>query len=527
MSVKWLLLVLLAWLLCSCSLSESVLDGGANMRKNALSIQAWTARKSDFWTMPKQIRKKDIMEAIAQYLQQDYEMVDAPTSGTINLTGLTIASKKALVIWRDAPTGTLMVNVANTLNDSVGALTSVVILGIQLDSNNQPENPSFLSTPIDIEFTGAAEPGLNYLKKLTLRFLNVNITFNTGIGVRGMYAHDNLITFGSGTKAFYDSEFKRNHINITTSSLIDINAWSADIEFDDNYVHNSTGTFSLGTYVGGATGNYYTHISNSVFKDIADLQIHGNEGGGFVGKVSIRNILIDTCGGNWADSYSDDINYIFFKDAVTGFGVDNKNVLIPWTGDFFNGSFFSGHDVLDIDAVEYTINYSLLEAFFWDSRQSIRKKLATITRNSFEHEFQENVEVGLEHKNTGDEYYRLIHETEMEEVLVNDPAGPMYIKNLTIYNNAGAEYDYRNDQSFLIIARDSSDNVAVFGFINERLYETVFTDVWNNVQYEIEFCFSGKRMPENTKLRNVNTDDNSPISGSLDTQDMTSAVIIR
>jgi hypothetical protein len=34
-------------------------------------------------------------------------------------------------------------------------------------------------------------------------------------------------------------------------------------------------------------------------------------------------------------------------------------------------------------------------------------------------------------------------------------------------------------------------------------------------------------MLENTKLRNVNTDDNSPISGSLDTQDMTSAVIIR
>jgi hypothetical protein len=497
------------------------------MRKNALSIQAWTAKKSDFWTVQKQIRVKDIMLAIAQYLQNDYEIVNAPTTGVIDLTGLTIASKKALVIWRDALTGPVTINVVKTLNDSVGALTSVVILGIQLDSNNRPENPSFLNTAIDIQLTGAAEPGLNYLKKLTLRYLKANITFITDIGVKGIYLYDNSVVFGSGTKAFYDSEFKRNILNITTGSLIDINAWSADIEFEDNYVHNGAGIFSLGTYVGGATGNYYTRIANCVFKDIVNLQIHGNEGFGYIGKVAISNILIENCSGNWADSYSDDINYIYFKDAVSGFGVDNKNILIPWTGDYFNGSFFSGHDVLDVTGIKNTNNYSLLEAYFWDSRQSIRKSLATITRNGFEHEFQENVEVGLEHKNTGDEYYRLIHETEMEEVLVNDSAGPMYIKNLTIYENGGTEYDYRNDQSFLIIARDSSDNVAVFGFINERLYETVFTDVWNNVQYEIEFCFSGKRMLENTKLRNVNTDDNSPISGSLDTQDMTSAVIIR
>lgn len=529
MFVKWLLLCVLAWLLSCCSVLESVPEGGCNVRKNALSVMAWTAKKSDFWTTTIMSRKAQIEKKLSDLITAGYTLVNGPTSGFIDLTAQTSSSHKYVVIWRSVPSGVVTIDIAKTMTDTGGNIITnggdVVVLGILLNSFNQVID-SYLDL---ILFQGSYSQ--DFQKKLTFSYLSIIKNSSSAREFININFINDTYINSAGFDTLTDPYMEWCQILNTGSGDITIGIDGSDVTLKNVLVdyQGSTGGFVL-------SGN---EDPRTLYLDNVRVQncISGSSKIGFsiysgpsptsvmymeLNNVFFKNSKLET-NSKWTANVGK--NLVFINGLTINFGTILNLVFY----DINDNQYELGNcDVLDIDAIETTNNYSLLEAVFWDSRASIRKRLATITRNGFETDFQENVEIGLEHKNTGDEYYRNIQELEMIDDLINHPSGPLVIKNLSFYDNTGTTLiDYRNDLSFLIIARDSSGNPAVFGYHDERLYPTVYTDVWNGVDYEVEFCFSMKRMPENTKLRNVNFDDNSPISGSLDCQDMTSAVIIR
>jgi hypothetical protein len=93
------------------------------------------------------------------------------------------------------------------------------------------------------------------------------------------------------------------------------------------------------------------------------------------------------------------------------------------------------------------------------------------------------------------------------------------IKNLKLYDTGLAEYDYKSNDNFIIIANNVSKGNAVFCFYNNKVKGTVFSDWFLDTSYTITDCIILMEVSEINDLQNlVNSETlaDSPLSnGSI------------
>ncbi len=520
-------------LLFSCAISEPATapesgKGETNMLTNTFSVEAKNLYIPDVWTIQKQIRRIDIIRVIAEYLQQGYEIVDAPsTAATIDLTSYTISSKKALVVWRDAPSGYITVDVTHTMNDSTGPLDQVVILGVQLDAYNQPENPSFYSTPISIYLTGDAV-GLNYGGKLTFKYMNMYLASSvTYYKFRGVNFNDNLILIHAAYLTFYSCNFYGNKITLyNTTGEVLIYSWYSDIEILDNhFTHINAYQQSLG--IKSANG-YKVTLKNDYFYGIG-------LGSGRVGLesfstssdiVNMTNVLLEDCRGGYGNCYSDAINYIFVKNSSLTSGVTHKNVLVQWTGDISQGQIFTGKNVLDTDIITDDTDNLPMDARITPDIDNIDGTTSYVKRMYYSLQFQPEYEMDRELKYFDKLSLFRIKRTELMDIFVNDTNGARKIKNLQFLEYDGATlYTFRDDENFMLHATASGVE-AWFAWYKGQLRTTSLGDVWPDTVYTIDYVFQLWKPPARFSWQNAMPYSNSGINANGQFQEMTSIFVI-
>lgn len=98
------------------------------------------------------------------------------------------------------------------------------------------------------------------------------------------------------------------------------------------------------------------------------------------------------------------------------------------------------------------------------------------------------------------------------------------IKDGILYNNDGATvYSYNNDENFIIIAANGSDN-QVFLWYNGELYKTIWSDPMPGTSYTILNIYQFWKMEAPVRVRNVYDTDDSPLEGSITMNNMDNEV---
>jgi hypothetical protein len=124
-------------------------------------------------------------------------------------------------------------------------------------------------------------------------------------------------------------------------------------------------------------------------------------------------------------------------------------------------------------------------------------------------------------KRFGDGWIFAVQREDFEYELVT---AQKYIKNFKLYNEPGCttEYDYQNDENFLILGVDAQSNKAALCWFGNMLYSTILSGCADNTVYTVTHCFQIWTPETRQNLANIFKDHttrrgvtNSPMSGEV------------
>jgi len=474
-------------------------------------LTAWNVRKNDVWTRSKLCSLNDVKIRFSKLIRDGYEIVEAPTSGTIDLTSYSNSEHKYLLIWKDIePTGTITVDESKTLYDSGGSIISnggnVVIFGVKINSVNQVKK--YL---LEINFD--VTDGDDYSHVLHIEYAKINIVVSLNKILNQIDFNFSILTGGPDAYA--------NFPDIVNSNMNNVDCYN--VNYGSSGVPTLLNQCRIIETIGGKhlDINMLGTLQNCVLKNetTAFFQLFGT--------IATKNTMLHI-GGFILDFDSDDKNNILYANNANFYPIASgyKDVILENTNKT-DSEILNRRDSLDTAALQNVSNYKTLAATVVQERRSFRGTLGRIKRQYYNVRFEQDKLVDPGFKYFDDDDLLIVKREEEEAVLISDSGGPRKIKSLTFYENDGAtEYNYRNDENFLIIADDGAGIKAVFAWYKGALRPTVFSDVWDDTVYTIETVFQIWRPPSDISIRNMWMTNDGPLSGNVLYKDLTSVVVI-
>lgn len=134
-------------------------------------------------------------------------------------------------------------------------------------------------------------------------------------------------------------------------------------------------------------------------------------------------------------------------------------------------------------------------------------------------------------KRFGDGWIFAVQREDFEYELVT---GLKYVRNFKLYNESGCttEYDYQNDENFLILGEDDQGNQAVLCWFGNMLYPTILSGCADNTTYTVTHCFQIWTPETRQNLVNTFKDHttrrgatDSPMSGEIRFNNMDNEIL--
>jgi hypothetical protein len=150
--------------------------------------------------------------------------------------------------------------------------------------------------------------------------------------------------------------------------------------------------------------------------------------------------------------------------------------------------------------------------------------LGTIRRQFYKIDFIENHQFNDDLKNFDDNDIFIVNRADLSAYLLTT-LGIGSVLGLRFYQGSGSTLAApRIDETFLIQIINGS-NIHYIAWHQGELKKTIYSDYWDETRYTIGAIFQIWENPAEVDYSNLWNQTNSPISGSIQVQDITSKVI--
>lgn len=403
-----------------------------------------------------------IEKTFFDYVQSGYTLYDVTASS--GYAGLSTVSTGNVLCYYTATPSTAYQTVSSS---AVGIHDNVIITGI-LYSSGVITNYN-LDTYLEL---GSSATNGDFDDKLYLYGLNLYRENNTK--PTDSFNINNCTIKESGTNTAGAPMFL---------SLVNINN---SVFYDELYVSNTT-NYSINNCEFIAN-NSTSKISFEKPGNINNVSINGYNSVKFSSSLNTDNNIYvsDTTSflilGN--------IKTVFINNTIGFFSTARTAQFKPSSTD--KQQFVFGVPSINWDLVDFTDFQEVDADYKTEYVIDNTKFFNTGTRTNYSMTFYGNNPIPDEVKKFSQDQYFFVQREDIETDLASS-SGVKSIYNYNFYNTtaASSEYDYSNDENFLIKCYRASDTsqVATFAYFNNQLYPTVFSDVWDDNVYIIENCF--------------------------------------
>jgi hypothetical protein len=187
--------------------------------------------------------------------------------------------------------------------------------------------------------------------------------------------------------------------------------------------------------------------------------------------------------------------------------------------------FIFGVPSINWDAVDFTSFKDVDADYKTEYVIDNTKYFNTGTRTNYSMTFYANNPIPDDIKRFSQDQNFFIQREDIETDIASS-SGVKSIYNYNFYDTTSfaSEFDYDNDENFLIKAYRASDTsqVAEFEFYNNNLYPTVFSDIWDDSVYIIENAFQILEIESITDLKQTIRDKETkqgitdgPLAGTI------------
>lgn len=488
------------------------------MLANSYSVEVRNIPSSKIWKDNLKVNRWDIIKYYNSLIDAGYTIFDAPASGLLDLSAL--ANGNYVICWKtNDPTGDFSISSSTTKSGA----HNVVILPVKLGAQNQIIQ-AHINPTINLAVT------YNFSNKLTLAYGSFSIK-----QYPGGYSPESIVFDHCYLEGYYGDV---NNFQFSFCELV-IDDVGEPFHYGrvlyPNYSVDSDIVNCRFIWKGQPSGSHGMMIDlnggkvqfiNCEFIDQTEAQTPSL----VVNALSAQTLNFQN---TFFDGVSIGMSVYVSQDNGLPIYADNPQLSGSYVNNYFIipakwalNKYLKGYYHLETDEIKDRSSQETLDAIITQQRKSIRKSLGTIKRMYYNIQFREDYLVSDKLKYFDDEDLLLVYRTDIETLMVNDPSGARKIKNLSLYENDGTTpYNYRNGENFLILASDGT-NDYVFGYYKDRLHFTVFTDAWENTLYTVTDVFHLLRTPTEVSIRNVWPTADSPMSGNVLYQDLTSNVII-
>jgi hypothetical protein len=405
-------------------------------------------------------------------------------------------------------------------SDSVASPTSITSLSLSgFTSGSSAISPS-ISTRYDtltIAFCNLTISGV-YSNVWNIQYTNCNIT--TAIACSNLY---NI-----------NAEFSYNSLNLTTSSAsFEIDIGTSGTTKTLNITNNTS--FGLGymVIISYATSSYLS-ITNNYFVTTNTANQHTiSKQSGTSSNVYVNNTYMESAGSVGATLSSttstfgiSGISMILYtspKNIITTTFGSVTDVIIAYPNSI--NKWVDGSQALNTALVQsVSASTLILDSQVSQIKRSIRGSFGTIRRQYYNIKFLDNHKLADELKNFDDLDRLVVYRPDLKTY--TDSISAVKIKGYTWFDTAGTVKKYpRIDESFLILATYGT-NTHVLGYHKGELRSTIYSDYYPTALYTVVMAFQIWEMPEEVEYMNMWNLDDSPISGSVQVQDITSKVVV-
>jgi hypothetical protein len=219
-------------------------------------------------------------------------------------------------------------------------------------------------------------------------------------------------------------------------------------------------------------------------------------------------------------------NVLFSRSMqVTGNPIENYVILPEQDGKIFNlGNYSIDHSIFDFNGfIDQTAEFGA--EYVSDVTLFGKGTKLYYTMRFIAAQVDDNL------KRFGDGWIFAVQREDFEDELLT---GQKYVRNFKLYNETGCttEYDYQNDENFLILGEDAAGNKAVLCWFGNMLYPTVLSGCADNTVYRVTHCFQIWAPETRQNLVNIFKDHStgrgitdSPMSGEIRFNNMDNEIL--
>lgn len=498
--------------------------------------KAWNAKRSDLIYQQLRITKRKAEDAFAQYLSNDYTIYDVVAeNGFANLASKPVG--KYICVWKNGQSVGKYTGGYDMRANFFTRHTDVVIMGVKINSQNAiVKILPFVA--FDFKY-GTDINDYDYNYKLTIQLTNFVIgTGSSPYSIKKVKFLDCFMEELSSNSfnRFYSCAIDRCKIGKTENSI-----WFQYEQEADSLINVLENNFFEGSPSSACYFrlNKKLTLKNTHIKNFS--QGSGNYRGDFQGVGGVQvlnfdNVLFENFKLLMGQLKNDNLFPIYVKDINF------------YAGDYSNYKFKQGYSdrqkflsddatewALDIEGIMTNENYTNLPVIISTQIQNFRVAGNEYSRRYYQLSFQSDKQFDDAFKTmfAREQSILVWWRDDLDQLLVNAIGGAKKVKNLTLYENNGTTlFDYRNNENFMMVAKDAEHNRVVLCWYEGLVFPTVFTDFFNDIEYTIERCFQILEPPEQVVWRNLLYDYannsefiNSPIEGSALFQEMTSIFV--
>lgn len=466
-----------------------------------------------------QAKLSDKQIALENYLLAGYTLAYGGSSGAINLSSK--AKGNYLVVWPTSapPTGLQLVTSSQTLKSSTGGThTSVVIMGIELSTGKVIERDTDV-----IAFK--LNSGLN---ANVLKFDYTNINFSTQMST---YPITNLKVANSNISGVYGlSRYKQFYNNTISESTK-----SAALRFECTSLGQSSNFWNNNLKTRSSYSLYFSYSASTGIK-LKNWQIEATTSTGagsptisFLSSASVAKKVdfenVGITGGRLSFGYLYQANSqpVYISKIYRITDLSNYRTLPLTTDMVFNDL---SRYRLNSTGISWT-GFKALAADFQTEYYNDRSLFySQVTRAFYNVSFKNNINVDDDLKKFGEGYYFVVDRRDFSTDLAS--------KTITKYN---LSTDFESDENFIIQAHDSTaygSNTVFFGYVDNIIYPTVFTEMYDSRTYTIDRCFQIWEVESKSGLSNLYREvgknkaiTNSPMGGSIRFNNLDNEIIWR
>lgn len=484
----------------------------------SLSVQSYV--KNNLIPNVFEYRESGAQNRLAYYLTQGYDIIDGPTSGTIDLTSL--APGKYVVVWRigSTPTGTLTATVADTMTGTTGLHEAVAVMGVILDPFN---NISSHNISIDLNFPNVSD----LFGGLEFAYAGVDIVGTSGSGAAEVdfyYCTIHVVThpFGFANGKYYSCHWQTDSsgaddITITrTDAMGDPSRWL----FDNNIIEEIGTGSDLQISVNGAASGTMVISNSRFFSDSGSTKATFD--GNTDGIINFQNVLFNNITFGFTNgAKTNDGSVIYYRKSLyyASSTVTSNYVYLPATR---NQIFERGFPKLDTSIIDWN-GFVNLDGE-WNIEKTVRVlAYSTIRGVKYQFRFWEQGNSAMMVPDTlksklSESFLLVVRREDIEAELADD--GITQILKNEFYD--GSDYVVKHfDENFFILTEDAGATQHVYAYYVDSVHETLLSE-FVGTACDILKVFQIMEITETQNLANLWPDvTNGPMRGELILTDLT------